>query len=59
MSSLEEIWKCIEKLKEDLEKIGCDVTVTVAVDLEGPPEGSYAELAARLRKAFEEDREGG
>lgn len=55
MSSLEKVWECIEKLKEDIKDLGVDVTVAIAVRLEGPPEGSYAELAARLRRAFEEN----
>ena len=51
MKSLEEIWGCIEAFKEDMEELDVDVTVTAGVRLEGHPEGSYAELAARLREA--------
>lgn len=54
MKSLEEIWGRIKKLEEDLEELGADVTVTVGIRLEGLPEGSYAELAARLREAFKD-----
>ena len=57
MSTLKELWEHIEFLKEDLEKLGCDVTVTVDAHPWDRPEGSYAELAARLRKAFEEEVE--
>ena len=44
-----------EDEEEDLEKSGCDVTVKADAPLKDVPEGSYAELAARLRKAFKED----
>lgn len=54
MKSLGELWERIVKLKEDLEKLGCDVTVKAGVRFEGPVEGSYAELGARLREAFKD-----
>ena len=52
--SLEEVFKRIGALREDLEQLGYDITVAIDAHPRDHPESPYAELAAKLREAFEE-----